>query len=90
MFAPKLMRLTQNAEKCICKITHRQYVSFDRLQDDNQGIAVIGLNSHNNRNALSKQMLHEFNETLDRVYHDSNIRTLVIRSLVAGVFCAGK
>lgn len=100
MFAPTLTRITQNAEKCLCNITNlkryatalrpKQYVSYEKLQNNDEGIAVLGLNSPKNRNALSKQMLYEFNETLDQVNRDSSIRTLVIRSLVSGVFCAGR
>lgn len=65
-------------------------VSFKKLRDKDDGVVVLALNSPKNRNALSKQMLHEINETLDQVYSDSSIRALVIRSLVSGVFCAGK
>jgi len=64
-------------------------VVLDYLADDLEGVAVLGFNRPKAKNAVSRQMLAEINEAFDALKFDKNLRVLIIRSLVPGVFCAG-
>ena len=59
------------------------------LAGKDNGIAVLGLNRVEARNAFSKRLIGQLSEALDRISQDKNIRVLVLRSLVPRVFCAG-
>lgn len=65
-------------------------VKYEKLKLENSGIAVIALDNPKNKNALSATLVREVNTILDDIYYDSNIRVVVLRSLISGVFCAGK
>lgn len=60
-----------------------------QYEKQNSGIAVIGLESPKNKNALSASLVRELNTILDDIYYDSDLRVVILRSLVQGVFCAG-
>lgn len=59
------------------------------MTEEKQGIAIIGLNKPATKNAFSRSLVDSFTKTLDVLAHDKNVRVVVIRSLVPGVFCAG-
>ncbi|XP_015588584.1 methylglutaconyl-CoA hydratase, mitochondrial [Cephus cinctus] len=59
------------------------------LDGKDNGIAVLGLNRPEARNAFSKSFVSQLSDTLSRIREDENIRVLIIRSLVPKVFCAG-
>lgn len=59
------------------------------LTEDKQGIAIIGMNKPDTKNAFSLSLVQNFCKTLDVLAHDKNVRVVIIRSLVPGVFCAG-
>ena len=52
------------------------------------GIVLLELDRPTAKNALSIQLLDEFNQALDAVEADSNSRVLILGSSVKGVFCA--
>lgn len=58
-------------------------------EDKHQGIAIIGLNKPETRNAFNRSMVQHFNTALDYLAHDKNVRVVIIRSLIPGIFCAG-
>ncbi|KIK92286.1 hypothetical protein PAXRUDRAFT_830082 [Paxillus rubicundulus Ve08.2h10] len=53
------------------------------------GIACLFLNRPQSKNAISINMLQEFQECLETVKFDKSIRALVVRSTSMGSFCAG-
>lgn len=59
------------------------------LDGKDNGIAVLGLNRPESRNALGKNLVSQFYESLALIKEDSNVRTVIIRSLVPKIFCAG-
>jgi len=69
--------------------TEAPTVALDYLAEDLEGVAVLGFNRPRAKNAVSRQMLSEINDAVDILKYDKNLRVLVIRSLVPGVFCAG-
>ena len=64
-------------------------VQLIHLEGENSGVAVIALNRAQSKNAISQQFLHLFGDIMDSIKHDKNIRTVILRSLVPGIFCAG-
>lgn len=64
-------------------------VQYERKKGESSGIAVVTFNSPKNKNAFSATLVRELNTVLDNVYYDSDLRVVVFRSLVPGVFCAG-
>lgn len=68
---------------------HGKELQLSYLTEDKQGIAVIGLNKGVSKNAFSKSLVQQLTETVDLLKHDRNVRVVILRSLVPGVFCAG-
>lgn len=64
-------------------------VQYEKQTGSSSGIAVISLKSPKNKNALSASLVRELNTILDDIYYDSDLRVVILRSLVQGVFCAG-
>lgn len=61
-----------------------------RLEYHNDGgIAVISLNRPAAKNALSINLMSLFESHMNTLSSDHNVRAVVLRSLVPGVFCAG-
>lgn len=58
-------------------------------EDKHQGIAIIGLNKPETKNAFSKSMVKNLTEALDVLAHDKSVRVVIIRSMLPNVFCAG-
>lgn len=64
-------------------------ITIERHTGDRKGIITLGLNRPEAKNALSKQAVATFAETLENLKYDKDARVLVIHSLVKGIFCAG-
>ncbi|XP_062558543.1 methylglutaconyl-CoA hydratase, mitochondrial [Armigeres subalbatus] len=58
-------------------------------EDDKQGIAVLGLNRPKARNSFSRSLVENILESIEVLAHDKNVRCVILRSLVPGIFCAG-
>ncbi|QTM99531.1 enoyl-CoA hydratase [Sediminibacillus dalangtanensis] len=59
------------------------------LQKRNERIAVLTLNRPSAANALSRELLHQFNERLTQLESDPLLRCLVITGSGEKAFCAG-
>ena len=60
------------------------------IEREGQGrIAVLGFNRPEAKNSLSKNLLRNLQETLEKLRYDNETRVVVLRSLVPGIFCAG-
>lgn len=59
------------------------------LTGDKQGIAIIELNRERGKNSLNKSIVGKLTGAVDTLAHDKNVRVVIVRSLVPGVFCAG-
>lgn len=64
-------------------------LKINYLDGKENGIAVLGLNRHETRNAFSRKLVDEFSSSLSILRNDDKIRVLIIRSLVPNIFCAG-
>lgn len=64
-------------------------LKIEYLTGENNGIVEFGLNRQSGKNSLSKSLLKALTNGLDSVSYDKNVRVLVIRSFVHGIFCPG-
>lgn len=64
-------------------------VILERLSGKHSGTAVITLNRPATKNALGKLMMQQFRSAMEEVRFDSSVRTVILRSSVPKVFCAG-
>ncbi|OCU01211.1 methylglutaconyl-CoA hydratase, mitochondrial isoform X2 [Xenopus laevis] len=59
------------------------------LEGDDQGIVVLGINRPQAKNAISKSLVKSMMKMIDSLKGNNKVRTVVLRSEVPGVFCAG-
>ncbi|XP_076995594.1 methylglutaconyl-CoA hydratase, mitochondrial isoform X2 [Tamandua tetradactyla] len=59
------------------------------LEEENRGIVVLGINRAYAKNALSKNLIKMLSKAVDALKSDKKVRTIIIRSEVPGIFCAG-
>ncbi|XP_064901813.1 methylglutaconyl-CoA hydratase, mitochondrial isoform X2 [Columba livia] len=59
------------------------------LDDEHKGIVVLGLNRSHAKNALNKNLLKMMSKAVDALKSDKKVRTVIFRSEVPGIFCAG-
>nr|XP_033810323.1 methylglutaconyl-CoA hydratase, mitochondrial [Geotrypetes seraphini] len=59
------------------------------LHGEEQGVVVLGLNRAHAKNAISKNLLKMMAKTLETLKGDKKVRTVILRSEVPGIFCAG-
>ncbi|XP_054165943.1 methylglutaconyl-CoA hydratase, mitochondrial-like [Oppia nitens] len=64
-------------------------VFASKLMGSDAGIVVLSLNRPNGANSLSRTMASKLNESLYQLSKDEELRVLIVRSVVAGIFCAG-
>merc|ERR1719369_1351571 len=61
----------------------------ERLEGENEGIVVFGINRPKAMNALSKNLVTEMEAAVSAIKFDKTARVLVLRSHAKGAFCAG-
>ena len=64
-------------------------IRLERLEGEDAGIVLLGLNRPSAKNALGRQLLTELQEALSVLRSDAGVRVVVVHSLLPGVFCAG-
>jgi len=62
---------------------------LNHLTGDDKGISVLTLNRPEAKNALSKNMLLHFRKCLEDLRFTNDVRVVIVKSEVDGVFCAG-
>lgn len=65
-------------------------VVFQKLGGEDRGIAVYGLNSPKDKNALGFELLESMKEVNQLIREDTKISVVILHSLVKGIFCAGE
>lgn len=99
MIGPRFNKLSAVARKFgigRCLATHIQQqtenmgpVVFKKLTDGDRGIALYGLNSPKERNALSFKFLDAMREVNKLIREDTKLSVVILHSFVPGIFCAG-
>ncbi|RWS31321.1 methylglutaconyl-CoA hydratase-like protein [Leptotrombidium deliense] len=64
-------------------------VYIDKLDNESRGIFVLSLNKPKTKNALSKHLVNLLFDKLHELRTNKELRVLILRSAVSGVFCAG-
>ncbi|XP_058268164.1 methylglutaconyl-CoA hydratase, mitochondrial isoform X2 [Hemibagrus wyckioides] len=64
-------------------------LSVRYLDGDDSGIVVFGLNRPKAKNAISKNLVKEMSEAVESVKKNNKVRSVILCSMVPGVFCAG-
>ncbi|KAL5014109.1 hypothetical protein ScPMuIL_008379 [Solemya velum] len=64
-------------------------LKVEHLEGESSGITVFSMCRHSRKNAIGRNFAKKLAEALEAVKFDRNVRALVIRSEVPGVFCAG-
>ncbi|XP_032722298.1 methylglutaconyl-CoA hydratase, mitochondrial isoform X2 [Lontra canadensis] len=59
------------------------------LEEENRGIVVLGINRAYAKNSFSKNLVKMLSKAVDALKSDKKVRTIIVRSEVPGVFCAG-
>ncbi|XP_072137795.1 methylglutaconyl-CoA hydratase, mitochondrial isoform X2 [Mobula birostris] len=59
------------------------------LEAESTGIVVLGINRPQSKNAISRKLVDMMAAAIEEVKHDNNVRTVILRSEVPGIFCAG-
>ncbi|XP_078485278.1 methylglutaconyl-CoA hydratase, mitochondrial-like [Ciona intestinalis] len=72
----------------LCLKTDEELVTT-HLDGDLTGITILGINRPQSRNSIGKNLSRMLIETVDELKYDPNIRVLIVRSMVPGIFCAG-
>lgn len=67
----------------------QELVNVEHLTHNDKGIVVIGLNRPWSKNAINKHMVDQLSNIFRHLYTDNNIKVVIFRSLVKGIFCAG-
>lgn len=67
----------------------QELVVVEHLKNDDKGIVVIGLNRPWSKNALNKHLADQLFNIFKQLYTDNDVRVVIFRSLVKGIFCAG-
>lgn len=88
MWTKTILKIFPNFTRNYSQNTSKVLVS-ERLKGPHSGIAVFGLNRPEQKNAMSMHLLDSLIKAVDQIPFENNIKVLVIRSLVPGVFCAG-
>jgi methylglutaconyl-CoA hydratase len=66
-----------------------QNLQLNYLEERDNGIVVLELNRPETKNALNRTLAANFFQAIDSVKYDKNVRVLIVRSMVPGIFCAG-
>uniref|UniRef100_A0A667H126 AU RNA binding methylglutaconyl-CoA hydratase n=1 Tax=Lynx canadensis TaxID=61383 RepID=A0A667H126_LYNCA len=59
------------------------------LEEENRGIVVLGINRAYAKNSFSKNLVKMLSKAVDALKSDKKVRTIIVRSEVPGIFCAG-
>ncbi|XP_046870732.1 methylglutaconyl-CoA hydratase, mitochondrial [Hypomesus transpacificus] len=64
-------------------------LSVRYLDGEDSGIVVFGINRAKAKNAISKNLVNLMSEAVEKVKKNNKVRTVILCSLVPGIFCAG-
>lgn len=98
MLIPRLNRLNSLLRKGSTRLLATQSqqqnensgpVVYEKLTGVDKGIALYGLNSPNDRNALGFDMIEAMREVNRLIKEDTKISVVILHSMIPKIFCAG-
>ncbi|CAG8575250.1 1122_t:CDS:10 [Funneliformis mosseae] len=95
IFNANVQRIIQ--KQCIFQQTLRRPLStslkpecfVEDLEGEDKGISIINLNRPTTKNAFSRKLVREFIDVVDNLRNKSDVRVVLLRSLVDRAFCSG-
>ncbi|TPX58594.1 hypothetical protein PhCBS80983_g03041 [Powellomyces hirtus] len=87
--APRAFMGTGRVLRQLHSTTTDAECSHERLTGADAGISIINFNRPKAKNALGRNFMKEFNQALQELRFDEDVRCVIVKSSVAGVFCAG-
>ncbi|XP_013387824.1 methylglutaconyl-CoA hydratase, mitochondrial-like [Lingula anatina] len=88
LWNPHKCRVVNVARRCLSVQTERE-AEVRYLDGDASGVAVLAMNRPKTRNAIGKNILQLFQESLEKFKFDKSLRVIILKSDVKGAFCAG-
>lgn len=90
----KVIKSAVHLSKHFCRLSSsitnsQKNLQLNYLEERDSGIVVLELNRPQAKNALNRTLTTDFSSAINAVNHDKNVRVLIFRSLVPGIFCAG-
>uniref|UniRef100_A0A0N4ZEH5 Methylglutaconyl-CoA hydratase, mitochondrial n=1 Tax=Parastrongyloides trichosuri TaxID=131310 RepID=A0A0N4ZEH5_PARTI len=89
----KITRQCLLSRNCLNNIATRNTSSgplvVEKLQNENKGIVIMKMVNPATKNALSKLMVSQLHENLDKLKFDKDARVVILKSEVPGAFCTG-
>lgn len=90
----KVIKSVVHLSKLFCRpsssiASSQQTLRLNYLEERDSGIVVLELNRPQAKNALNRTLTTYFSSAIDAVKYDKNVRVLIVRSMVPGIFCAG-
>lgn len=82
-------RFSNLRNRWVSTVSSNEEFIFEKLTGDRDGIAVVGFNRPKAKNSFSRSLVTSFAGSIESLKFDKNIRCLLIRSYVPGIFCAG-
>ncbi|XP_019765763.1 methylglutaconyl-CoA hydratase, mitochondrial isoform X2 [Dendroctonus ponderosae] len=93
MSISKLVHLSKYNGFNLCRKFSQQSshcdVVFNYLQGRHEGVAVIGFNRPERKNAFSMNLVKELHRYIDKIYFDNITRVVILKSMTPKIFCAG-
>uniref|UniRef100_A0AAZ3QQZ3 AU RNA binding protein/enoyl-CoA hydratase n=1 Tax=Oncorhynchus tshawytscha TaxID=74940 RepID=A0AAZ3QQZ3_ONCTS len=83
------IRPTSNGATRHYSSDNKDDLSIRYLDGEDSGIVVFGINRPKQKNAISKNLVIQMTEAVESVKKNSKVRTVIICSMVPGIFCAG-
>ena len=86
------------AKSSVCRLSCRlssstasspQYLHLNYLKESDKGIVVLELNRPEAKNAFNRTLAANLFQAIDAIKYDTDVRVLVVRRMVPGIFCAG-
>ncbi|XP_071960394.1 methylglutaconyl-CoA hydratase, mitochondrial-like [Antedon mediterranea] len=75
--------------QCRSASTSANELNVKYLEAEHEGIVVFGINRPAAKNAVNRSVLTLFEEAVEAVRYDKNVRSVIIKSEVPGIFSAG-
>ncbi|XP_045497802.1 enoyl-CoA hydratase domain-containing protein 2, mitochondrial isoform X1 [Colias croceus] len=91
-FSSRVLTYSQSLRRLSTQFQNAENIGpvvFQRLTGEDKGIAIYGLNSPKQKNALGFELLSAMREVNSILREDTKISVVILHSLVPGVFCAG-
>ncbi|XP_014247614.1 methylglutaconyl-CoA hydratase, mitochondrial [Cimex lectularius] len=86
----RLMSVVKNSRRFVSVESEKHSdLKVELLSGSDRGIMVLGLDRLKGKNSFSKSFVQSLEDILEAVRYDKDVRALVLRSHVPGVFCAG-